>query len=457
MLASTTFVLACATGNPSNAQPPLGSDDASRSEDSRVGPIEDSAGFGGDVDPDAGADAGCVGLECKRVSCPGGTKTTISGVVFAPTKVAPDPLYNAIVYVPNAKVSPFPAGVACEKCGALTTGSPIVTALSGADGKFVLSDVPVGADIPLVVQLGRWRRQVTIPKIEPCVDNAIEAELTRLPRNQSEGDIPLHAIASGRVDGLECVLRKIGIDDAEFTQPGGTGRIHLYTQNGTAAPGGAVPASALWSSVDTLKKYDLVLFPCEGAPNVKSSDATHAIIEYTSAGGRMFATHYSYVWIQGAPMPFPGTANWNVDQVHPGDPLTAYVDTSFPKGVAFAQWLLNVKASITLGVLSINQPRHDVESVVAPSQSWITSKSPSTLQHYTFNTPVGAPAEAQCGRVVYSDFHVLDSRADGTTFPSACDDKPLSPQEKVIEFMLFDLASCVQKDKDQPVAPPPPK
>jgi len=448
---------ACATGNPSNAPPPLGTADASGAEDTAGSTTEDTAGFVGDVDPDASHDAGCVGLECKRVSCPSGAKTTISGVVYAPTKVAPDPLYNAIVYVPNAKVSPFPAGVACEKCGTLTTGSPIVTALSGPDGKFVLSDVPVGTDIPLVVQLGRWRRQVTIPNIEPCVDNPIGSELTRLPRNQSEGDIPLHALSSGRVDGLECVLRKIGIDDAEFTRPTGSGRIHLYTQNGTAAPGGAVAASSLWSSVETLKKYDLVLFPCEGAPIPKARDATHAIIDYTSAGGRVFATHYSYVWIQGAPTPFPGTASWNVDQLHPADPLMGYVDTSFPKGVAFAQWLFNVKASTTLGEIPIHQPRHDVESVVAPSQSWITSKSPATLQHYTFNTPVGVPAEAQCGRVVYSDFHVLDSRSDGTTFPATCDDKPLSPQEKVIEFMLFDLASCVQKDKDPPVAPPPPK
>ena len=41
------------------------------------------------------------------------------------------------------------------------------------------------------------------------------------------------AFATGDVDALECVLRKIGIDDSEFTEPTGTGRVHIYTGNGS--------------------------------------------------------------------------------------------------------------------------------------------------------------------------------------------------------------------------------
>jgi hypothetical protein len=54
---------------------------------------------------------------------------------------------------------------------------------------------------------------------------------------------------------------------------------------------------------------------------------------------------------------------------------------------------------------------------------------------------------------LFSDFHVNDNGSVGaTTFPGECTDGPLTPQEKVLEFMLFDLASCIQP----PTAPPPP-
>jgi hypothetical protein len=356
--------------------------------------------------------------------------------------------------VPNGTVEPFTKGVACEHCGAPASGSPLVDTLTAADGSFTLVNVPAGNNIPLVIQLGRWRRQITIPYVEPCQVTDLTDDLTHLPATHAEGDIPLIAIATGALDPLECVLRKIGIDDSEFTSPAGTGRVHMYVQNGLDLSPPAPAASTLWSTLSTLDEYDLVLFPCEGEANIKPVGATQNVIDYTTAGGRVFATHYSYVWIYDAPPPFPSTADWNPDQPAPDDPLTGLIDTSFPKGQAMADWLSNVGASPSYGEISIESPRHDVDAVTAVSEEWISSFDPVTAQHFSFNTPIGEDAGAQCGKVVYSDFHVAADEADGGTFPAACATGPLTAQEKVIEFMLFDLSSCIQNDTQPPMAPP---
>ena len=402
--------------------------------------------------PDAnGGPTGCKGIACNIVDCGGGTKTTLTGTVFAPTPAQfgkPDPIYNAILYVPNGELQPFPQAVSCDKCGTITSGEPIVTALSGADGKFTLENVPAGDNVPIVMQVGRWRRLVKIPHVEACKDNPLTAEQTRLPRNKAEGDIPLMAVATSPYDPTECILRKIGIDAEEFTVPTKPGRVHIYKGGGATLTGDSPPAaSTLWASAQNLERYDIVAFPCQTDSGMKPDVAGRAnVLAYADKGGRAFVTDLSKDLIQQGPAPWQATGTFGGSYTDP-----ALIDTTFPKGIALAEWLQAIGATPTKGQISLQNVVTSLSAVTAPAQRWVYG---GNTQTYSFNTPVGAAAEAQCGRVVYSGFHIANPTGGGAAFPGECSATPLSPQEKALEFLLFDLAACIQKDDTKPVPPP---
>lgn len=432
-------------------------------------------GIGGGLMGSGGRDR-CVGLECQQVACPNGAKTTVSGTVYDPAGRVP--LYNVIVYVPNAELDPIIDGATCDRCSTTLSGSPIATALTDTHGRFVLENVPVGRNIPLVVQVGKWRRQVTLPAVEACTDTPTEAGTIRLPRNQDEGHIPKIALTTGGADSLECLLHKLGIDEREFTPETGTGRINLFAGLGDAGhpvttryadrlnDGAAfTPAVDFWGSVDNLMKYDMVILSCEGDPYkaTKPDSARKALVDYAAAGGRVFASHWHNYWLQAEIGRFSETAVWSNTPRSYSAPITALVDTTFPKGEALSDWLYNVGASTVPGQLEIHEAKHTVTAVADElATRWIYYEEPEQaepigVKYLTFNTPVGEAEENLCGRVVFTDIHVSTSLLAGPPFPEGCGDgrSELTPQEKALLFMLFDLSACITPDDKEPPIPPP--
>jgi hypothetical protein len=437
---------------------------------------------------DASADGAkpCTGLCQRQIQCPGGLTTSLSGTVMDPA--GKNGLYNILVYVPNAPVAPIKTGASCDRCGSVS-GDPLVTALTDAKGHFKLDNVPVGKDVPLVVQIGKWRRQLVVPNVEACKDTPLANDAIRLPKNKSEGDIPQIAITTGGADVMECLLRKVGLDDSEFTTEAGDGRVHFYAggpNNNTTtrafdgAHGGASfsPADAFWSDNAAMMKYDIVILSCEGQTfsGTKPPQALQALYDYANAGGRVFASHWHRYWFNtaaqgqnpaGPPSPFEPFATWN-DRAAPGDQnppkvATGIIDDSFPKGAAMKEWLVNTGASTTPGQIPINESKHNVDAVDGTKATqWITmtnqyANNMTAVEYLSFNTPILAPDEQKCGRVVYSDLHVSSGDTHGPAWPSGCTKPELSPQEKALEFMLFDLSSCIQSDKLPPTPPPPVK
>lgn len=419
-----------------------------------------STGFGTN-----GAEAGgpCQGIGCNAVLCQNGTPTTITGQVFDPA--GKNPLYNVIVYIPtdpNAPLPPLSQGVSCDKCGAVAL-NPVVSALTDENGKFTLSNVPVMKGVPIVVQVGKWRKKIMFDVNTKCAENKLDAPIT-LPKNGTEGDMPQIAIAQGGLDALECLVRGIGVDVSEF-EPGiiGKGHVHLYKgYGGNGFKGlGAPDVSALWEKAEYLSAFDIVGLSCEGQEYManKSANALQAMHDYAEAGGRIFATHYHYVWFEKNPQQdWKNVATWGGSAVNENN---YPVDTSFPKGKSFAKWLSNVGAASSSGLVDLNSSdvTDSISSVSSSSsQAWITGSSgtspnPSDVKYFSFNTPTTAAPAAQCGRVVFGDIHVSGSGAGSAPFPDSCPPMDLTAQQKALEFLFFDLSSCVQSDATQPQAP----
>jgi hypothetical protein len=485
----------------------FGLDDGGAADDATSGSSGASSGSGsggsggsssGTFSSTAGDAAACTGggLACD---VPPGCATTISGTVYDPAGA--NPLYNAVVFIPNdpnGALTPIKSGTnTCNTCD-VSIGDYVTATTSGPDGKFTLTGVPATTHVPLVVQIGKWRREVFLPQVKACTDNALAgSSQTRLPANRSEGDIPQMALVTGGADNLGCFLKGVGLDPAEYSAPHGGGRLDIYqgqgggrgffggtgtsgapglSSGGTAGDCTTDNANCVWYSKANLEAYDIVLLACEGdtydpaESNQRTTNKTptskQALHDWLDEGGKVFATHFHYTWFKNSPQTdFQGVATW-LGNSSGQDSALYSIDTSFPKGMVFNEWLGTVNA-LTGTQISLTGVAESVSKVNAPTQRWIYNPAQDPQQNMTndtkylsFLTPVGGipiktvdagETTAQyCGKAVFSDLHAGGSPMGN--IPGVCAGPPLTAQLKALEFLFFDLSACVSLDS----LPPPP-
>jgi len=339
-----------------------------------------------------------------------------------------------------------------------------------------ISNVPERENIPLVIQAGKWRRQVTVPVATSCANTALGAEHSRLPRNRAEGDLPRIAVMRAGSDALECLFTKIGVDLAEFAPGGEPGSVELYYSDlanatddtGRMSVGGDTVdlpnVDTLLSDYAAMQSYDMILMSCEGGddrydpPNLEHRENLQ---RYANEGGRLFGGHFHNGIIDNRELPddypeFPEVVEF-ADGREDIEPtlFTANVNLAFDKGRALADWLVNVGGSDRRGEIAISDSERTVTGTLDSSAvSWIDASSAEgdAALYYGFPTPVNGPA---CGRMVFTDVHVASGTGDSgkEVFPSCSDE--LSPQQLALAFLIFDLASCVQPSESAPPPPPP--
>lgn len=467
------------------------------------------------------APAGAQAQTYSLASCGSGTNTTITGTVYDPA--GKNPLPNILVYVPQAALTAFTDGVNTttpvkDSYANLVSGNQLVQVTTGADGTFSLVGVPAGTLVPLVIQAGRWRRQFVISAVTACAVTSLystavttvgtdpsdlntsnltqggssslshygEHTTLRFARNQNEGDIPKIALVTGGSDGLECSLRKIGIDDAEFTDTtvginsnsgssavsisSPTGRVNLYQRNlggGASAPSytGSTTAISfaqtgydLFGTTSKLDGYNVLLLPCPGEDDTtletSGSNITYAenVAGFTNAGGRIFATHFSSDLLNSVSS-ISGAANWVTSGGLTPDTAEATVNSTSSDSKTMGQWLYDLNAGteyqVAVSALRISQtgtnsPTVDWATITGGNWRYSSTTIANPVVEFSYYTPVTASSTSdQYGRVFFTDYHVNDGGSDGV-YPSECDstmDKTyaMTAEEEMLEYSLFQL------------------
>jgi hypothetical protein len=428
------------------------------------GPSASKTAEGNRPGADGGPDDPCSGGRCEN-ACPGGGRTTLTGRVLAPN--GSDPIPSAQVFVP-VSVAPIGEGVACELCSAID-GNALVKTTTADDGSFELGPIPTsagqapGTEIELVVQKGRFRKVAKVVIDSPCAANEAPAAATTLPgKTDGLNNVPRIAVATGAYDVMECVLLQLGLEQGSFD---------LY--NGIAGVGATSNATAnfdaLLADPARMKQYDMIFVNCSNddfEAHLDDGGARANLESYVASGGRLYVTDWSYDYIeqvsQFSPViDFAPTASStapeprNAAAIGPGgiEVEAAVKDDGLRSWLGAVERVTGDEIVSDAGTVHISHFLTEwVEqlSVAASDTSkvWLEANVDGALRPLTTSFDYN-----QCGRVLYSSYHTAGRGLpdffggdDPFAFPSYCPDEGLSPQERVLLFLILHVADCIVDD-----------
>jgi hypothetical protein len=405
----------------------------------------------------------CQGVGCNVMNCPQGTDTTVAGTLYAPNGV--DPVPNATIYVPATAPAAFPNGVACDLCG--TISGVVTSTVTRHDGGFTLTGVPVGANVQIVAELGRFRA-VRSMNVEYCKSNIVPKDPNtfgiRLPGKDADlnpGDrVPKIAVATGEFDQIECVLKRMGLS-----------QIDLYNdRSGAPLPATIATFESLLTDPAKMKTYNIIFVNCTKAedfePTLKKAGVLKNIEDYVASGGRLYATDWAYDVIHQVPEfaqaicfvegGVDGPAPPMTCPTAPLAPEAAHSNTKWDtsakiKDLTMEKWLGNFTNTIINGVVPvafnfvvINRTA-DTSKVFAEGEAMSAGGLP--LQAKGVRPLTVTFDYKQCGRVHYSSYNTEPNAgvfdAPTTRYPMCDMRTTFNPQERMLEYLIFETAQCI--------------
>lgn len=391
-----------------------------------------------------------------RPVCPG-QELTLTGTVYAPN--GKDPVPGARVFIPDRVPELFAPEVKCEVCGTFGSSLTLWGETTGYDGKFAIADVCPGTRV-LVLQNGRFRRVVKLEIESGKKTVALSADQTRMPRKAGEftsGDsVPKIAVATGDYDKMECVLRKMGLDNSAFDLFEGA--------NFLKSPRTLPSFKDLIADYEKLKTYNIVFINCTEntfEAQLAKPEVQDNLRRYVRAGGRLYVTDWSYDWLEQLDIFAPfidferGPSNALPEAINAAtigeEGIT--VDATI-KDEKLANWLGLFPGAIANGRTTIEHFAigwvmiHDVHKDV---QVWVEGKVTDQDGKIDDVRPLTVTFNFEnCGKALFSSYHTEGRDEEFSNFiprpkafPDYCGSNS-SPQDRILEYLIFDIASCIK-------------